>query len=248
MNCDDLRALIERTGLAHEEFARHVVGCAPLTLLRWLEGELMPESTTDWLVRLRSVTATRTSVHLVIDREDCGAARQSLREIVAWSREHEDQSARLPPGVIDDPNVEDETGTPLAETPLRCTCGIKLTDALAGLDHAATCGVRAAMPSRAALEPVADPVAVVAARLAAALTQAIETLGTEVKARAWLHRPSLALGVAPMQLLATEAGVREVLYELGRIDHGIPAETPIEKGTVARVTRWVGYSFPKGST
>jgi len=53
MNCDDLRALIERTGLSHEDFARHVLGCDPLTLLGWLEGEPMPQSTTDWLVRLQ---------------------------------------------------------------------------------------------------------------------------------------------------------------------------------------------------
>lgn len=149
MNGDDLSALVERTGLSHEEFARLVLGCDTLTHLRWLEGEPMPESTTDLLVRLRSVTATRSSVHFVIDREDRRAARQSIRELVAWSQEHEDQSARLPPGVTDDPNVEDPLDIRAAETLLRCACGTTFTDAFAALDHAATCVVRAATPSRA---------------------------------------------------------------------------------------------------
>jgi len=84
MKGDDLRSLIKRTGLSQVEFARHVVGCCPITLHRCLEGEPMPESGTDWLVRLQSVSATRTSVHLLIDRDDRGAARESLRELVVW--------------------------------------------------------------------------------------------------------------------------------------------------------------------
>ena len=223
MNGDDLRALIERTGLSHEDFARHVLGCDPLTLLRWLEGEPMPAQTTDWLVRLQSVTVTRTTVRLVIDREDRRAARQSLRELEAWSQDHEDQSARLPPGVTDDPNVEDATDTPATNTLLRCACGMDFTDdALAGLDHAATCAVRAAMPSRAALTPVVDPAAVVAGLYAAALARATESLGSEEKARAWLQRPSRAFGGGvPALMLETADGFSQVLMELGRIDHGI---------------------------
>ena len=182
----------------------------------------MPESTTDWLVRLRSVTPTRTSVHFVIEREDRRAGRQSIRELVAWSQEHEDQSARLPSRVTDDPNVEDPIDTPAAGTLLRCACGTTFTDAFAALDHAASCVVRAAMPSRAALAPSAAATDDVIARYAAALTRATESLGSEGQARAWLQRPSRAFGGGvPALMLETADGFSQVLMELVRIDHGI---------------------------
>ena len=92
---------------------------------------------------------TRTTVRLVIDREDRRAARQSLAELVAWSQEHEDQSVRMPSRVTDDPNVEDPVDTPAVEALLRCACSTTLTDAFAALDHAASCVVSAVMPSRA---------------------------------------------------------------------------------------------------
>jgi putative toxin-antitoxin system antitoxin component (TIGR02293 family) len=54
----------------------------------------------------------------------------------------------------------------------------------------------------------------------AALTE--EVLGSAEKARRWLHDPNRALGNrAPLELLDTDLGVREVEDVLSRIAHGV---------------------------
>jgi putative toxin-antitoxin system antitoxin component (TIGR02293 family) len=59
-------------------------------------------------------------------------------------------------------------------------------------------------------------------RLALALTEAEETLGSREKATRWLARPNRALGgESPEALLATEYGARLVRDELNRIEHGV---------------------------
>lgn len=59
-------------------------------------------------------------------------------------------------------------------------------------------------------------------RLARVVSQACETLGSLDKARAWLAAPNRATGgEAPIDLLDTEIGARQVEEILVRVDHGI---------------------------
>jgi len=51
-----------------------------------------------------------------------------------------------------------------------------------------------------------------------------EVLGATDKARRWLHEPNRALGHrAPLELLDTDLGVRQVEDLLSRIAHGVPS-------------------------
>jgi putative toxin-antitoxin system antitoxin component (TIGR02293 family) len=59
-------------------------------------------------------------------------------------------------------------------------------------------------------------------RLARLAAQAVEVLGSEDKASRWLHTPNRALGgEAPLTLLDTDLGARQVEDLLGRIEHGV---------------------------
>jgi putative toxin-antitoxin system antitoxin component (TIGR02293 family) len=59
-------------------------------------------------------------------------------------------------------------------------------------------------------------------RLARVGVQAAAVLGGEAKAAAWLRRPNRALeGRAPLELLDSDLGARQVEDLLGRIEHGI---------------------------
>jgi putative toxin-antitoxin system antitoxin component (TIGR02293 family) len=61
-----------------------------------------------------------------------------------------------------------------------------------------------------------------AVRLAQVFSNAIDTLGDEEKAAAWLKTPNRALrGGRPLDQLDTDPGVREVETVLGRISYGI---------------------------
>jgi putative toxin-antitoxin system antitoxin component (TIGR02293 family) len=61
-----------------------------------------------------------------------------------------------------------------------------------------------------------------AVRLAQVFSNAIETLGDEDKASAWLKTPNRALrGGRPLDQLDTDPGVREVETILGRIAYGV---------------------------
>jgi putative toxin-antitoxin system antitoxin component (TIGR02293 family) len=61
-----------------------------------------------------------------------------------------------------------------------------------------------------------------AVRLAQVFSNAIDTLGDEEKAAAWLKTPNRALrGGRPLDQLDTDPGVREVESVLGRISYGI---------------------------
>jgi putative toxin-antitoxin system antitoxin component (TIGR02293 family) len=61
-----------------------------------------------------------------------------------------------------------------------------------------------------------------AVRLAQVFSNAIDTLGDEVKASAWLKTPNRALrGGRPLDQLDTDPGVREVESILGRIAYGV---------------------------
>jgi putative toxin-antitoxin system antitoxin component (TIGR02293 family) len=61
-------------------------------------------------------------------------------------------------------------------------------------------------------------------RLARAFTQASQVLGGDGAARDWLRRPQLGLGQrVPLELLATEAGARDVEDLLGRLEYGVLA-------------------------
>jgi putative toxin-antitoxin system antitoxin component (TIGR02293 family) len=52
--------------------------------------------------------------------------------------------------------------------------------------------------------------------------RAIEALGNEAKAAAWLRTPNRSLrGESPMSLLETDIGARMVERTLGRIEHGV---------------------------
>jgi putative toxin-antitoxin system antitoxin component (TIGR02293 family) len=54
--------------------------------------------------------------------------------------------------------------------------------------------------------------------------RAEEVLGSREYARAWLMGPSYAFGARrPVDLLCSTSGAQEVLDELGRLQHGIPA-------------------------
>ena len=58
-------------------------------------------------------------------------------------------------------------------------------------------------------------------RLARVGTQAAATLGSEEKAVQWLRRPNRALGNrAPLDLIDSDIGTRQVEEVLGRIEHG----------------------------
>jgi putative toxin-antitoxin system antitoxin component (TIGR02293 family) len=59
-------------------------------------------------------------------------------------------------------------------------------------------------------------------RLARLAAQAAQVLGSEDKASRWLHTPNRALGgEAPLTLLDTDLGARQVEDVLGRIEHGV---------------------------
>ena len=59
-------------------------------------------------------------------------------------------------------------------------------------------------------------------RLARVVSQAVSTLGTLEKASHWLQAPNRALeGEMPLELMDTDAGVREVETVLGRIEYGL---------------------------
>ena len=59
-------------------------------------------------------------------------------------------------------------------------------------------------------------------RLARAISQAVEVLGTIDKARVWLKTPNRALGGdVPLELLDTDIGARQVEEVLLRINYGI---------------------------
>lgn len=61
-------------------------------------------------------------------------------------------------------------------------------------------------------------------RVARVMADAEEVFGSRDKAHAWLRRPTAALaGEAPLELLDTDEGAREVETLLGRIAHGIAA-------------------------
>ena len=58
-------------------------------------------------------------------------------------------------------------------------------------------------------------------RLARISAQAAATLGSEEKAAQWLRRPNRALGnQAPLDLVDSDIGTRQVEEVLGRIEHG----------------------------
>jgi putative toxin-antitoxin system antitoxin component (TIGR02293 family) len=62
------------------------------------------------------------------------------------------------------------------------------------------------------------------ARVVRVVAAAEETFGSQEKAGLWLRRPTAALdGEAPLSLLDTSEGAREVERLLARIDHGISA-------------------------
>lgn len=59
-------------------------------------------------------------------------------------------------------------------------------------------------------------------RLAHAISQAVDTLGSIDKARVWLKTPNRALGGdVPLDLLDTDIGARQVEEILLRLDYGI---------------------------
>lgn len=61
-------------------------------------------------------------------------------------------------------------------------------------------------------------------RLAHAFTLAVDVLEDPARARAWLHAPQVGLNnKVPLEVLATEAGAREVEDLLQRIEHGVLA-------------------------
>ena len=60
------------------------------------------------------------------------------------------------------------------------------------------------------------------ARLARMLVRTEEALGSRDKAMQWLAKPNRALsGVAPLQVLGSDAGALVVEQMLGRIEHGV---------------------------
>ena len=59
-------------------------------------------------------------------------------------------------------------------------------------------------------------------RLARMAAHAVTVFGSEDKAAAWLRRPNRALnGEAPVHLLDTDLGARQVEDLLGRLEHGL---------------------------
>ena len=62
------------------------------------------------------------------------------------------------------------------------------------------------------------------ARVVRTIAAAETTFGSVEKAALWLRRPTAILaGEAPMALLDTDGGIRDVEKLLGRIDHGLAA-------------------------
>ena len=52
--------------------------------------------------------------------------------------------------------------------------------------------------------------------------RAIEVLGDQERAEAWLKKPNKALGMkTPLQYAETESGAREVENLLGRLEYGV---------------------------
>ena len=61
-------------------------------------------------------------------------------------------------------------------------------------------------------------------RILRVIEAAETTFGDRIKASVWLRRPTVLLGDhAPLDLLDTDIGARQVEALLGRIDHGIAA-------------------------
>jgi putative toxin-antitoxin system antitoxin component (TIGR02293 family) len=59
-------------------------------------------------------------------------------------------------------------------------------------------------------------------RVARVGAHAVEVLGTEERAAAWLHRPNRALGNRPpLDLLSTDLGTKQVDEVLSRTEHGV---------------------------
>lgn len=59
-------------------------------------------------------------------------------------------------------------------------------------------------------------------RLAQVFDMAIEVFGSPQKAESWLKKPARGLGgKIPLEYTDTQLGVQEVIFLLGRIDHGI---------------------------
>jgi len=59
-------------------------------------------------------------------------------------------------------------------------------------------------------------------RLARIAAQAVSVLGSDEKAATWLRRPNRALnGEAPLALIDTDLGARQIEDVLGRIEHGV---------------------------
>ncbi|RRU06573.1 MbcA/ParS/Xre antitoxin family protein [Stenotrophomonas sp. 278] len=59
-----------------------------------------------------------------------------------------------------------------------------------------------------------------AQRIARVTSEAERVFGDATKAGRWLSSVSTILGAKPLDLLATDAGARDVEYELMRIDQG----------------------------
>lgn len=57
-------------------------------------------------------------------------------------------------------------------------------------------------------------------RIARVASEAERVFGSEEKARRWLSKENRMLGAKPLEMLATDAGAREVEAELTRIDWG----------------------------
>lgn len=57
-------------------------------------------------------------------------------------------------------------------------------------------------------------------RIASVASEAERVFGDATKAGRWLSSVSIILGGKPLDLLATDAGARDVEYELIRIDQG----------------------------
>ena len=61
-------------------------------------------------------------------------------------------------------------------------------------------------------------------RIVRMVREARDVFGDNHKADTWLRRPTRPLGgIAPLELLSTDAGTKRVEALLGRIDHGIAA-------------------------
>ena len=59
-------------------------------------------------------------------------------------------------------------------------------------------------------------------RIAELYDRAIEVLGDQERAEAWLKEPKKALGMkTPLQYADTESGAREVENLLGRLEYGV---------------------------